>query len=89
MKKRDARERGPGKSNAPAAVRVLGGCGLVASALSSAAGFFAMPSLLGVAGVVMTAANLYALTTGAVAQDTQALQEARRPVGERANGGTQ
>lgn len=89
MKKKDhARERESQKLNVPAAVRVLGACGLAASALSSAAGFFAMPSLLGVAGVVMTAANLYALTTGAVAQETQALQETQDPVGKHANGGT-
>lgn len=89
MKKKDhARERVPVKSNAPAAVRVLGGCGLVAAALSSAAGFFASPSFLAAAGVVMMAANLYALATGGVAQETQALQETRNPVGERANGGT-
>lgn len=82
MKKKDrARERRPQKLNALAAVHVLGACGLAASALSSAAGFFAVPSLLGLAGVVMTAANLYALTTGVVAQETQALQETRNPSG--------
>lgn len=73
-----------------AAVRVLGAAGLLAAALSSAAGFLPAPFLLGAAGVVMMAANLYALTanTGAVAQETQALQETQDPVGKHANGGT-
>lgn len=57
------------------AVRVLGAAGLLSAVLSSSAGFFALPFLLGVAGVIMTLANLYALATGA-GQETPALQEA-------------
>ena len=45
----------------PSAVRVLGLCGLVASACSTAAGFLDMPALLGIGGVVMVVANVYAL----------------------------
>lgn len=44
-----------------APVRVLGAAGLLSAVLSSSAGFFAAPFLLGVAGVIMTLANLYAL----------------------------
>lgn len=47
--------------NLPSPVRVLGVCGLCAAALSTAAGFFNAPVLLGLSGAVMVAANLYAM----------------------------
>lgn len=46
------------------AVRVLGFCGLVASALAAAGGFMNMPALLGASGAVMFAGNVYAAIRG-------------------------
>ncbi len=43
------------------AVRILGAAGLVSALLSAASGFLDQPPLLGVASVVMLAANAYAL----------------------------
>lgn len=40
--------------------RVLGICGLIAATLSAIGGFADVPALLGVAGVVMVAGNVYA-----------------------------
>lgn len=75
------------------AVRVLGAAGLLSAALSSAAGFFGAPFLLGVAGLVMIAANVYAITADEdgrpLAQEEQALQETQGPDGQHANGGVQ
>lgn len=45
----------------PSPVRVLGACGLTAAALASLAGFLNQPSLLGMSGAVMVAANIYAM----------------------------
>lgn len=42
-------------------VRILGGAGLAAAALSAAAGFLNLPLLLGVSGALMLAGNLVAL----------------------------
>ena len=44
--------------------RVLGICGLVAAALTMAAGYASMPVLLGVSGTVMMIGNLYAMRRG-------------------------
>lgn len=41
-------------------VRVLGLCGLLSAALSAAGGFSGATWLIGVAGLVMLAGNLYA-----------------------------
>ena len=42
-------------------VRVLGACGLMASALAACSCFLGVPILLGMSGAVMVAGNLYAL----------------------------
>lgn len=49
------------RSRWPTSARVLGVCGLVAAILSTASGFLAAPSLLGISGAVMVGANLYAM----------------------------
>jgi hypothetical protein len=46
------------------AVRVLGGCGLASAALSMLAGFLNYPLLLGIAGGLMVAGNVYAIARG-------------------------
>lgn len=45
-------------------VRFLGLCGLIASVLTSIAGFLKSPVLLGIAGVVMIVGNIYAMWKG-------------------------
>lgn len=48
----------------PSSVRVLGICGLTASALAAAGGFLDKPYLIGVGGLVMVIGNLYAMWRG-------------------------
>lgn len=48
----------------PSAVQVLGVCGLLAAALSAAAGFLEFPMLLGFAGATMVLGNVYAIVGG-------------------------
>ena len=43
------------------AVRVLGACGLLSAFLSMFGGFTDAPALIGFAGLVMVAGNLYAM----------------------------
>ena len=45
-------------------VRVLGICGLIASALAALGGFANLPVLLGASGAVMFVGNLYATIKG-------------------------
>lgn len=52
------------RTRVPSAVRVLGVCGLLAAALSAAAGFLEVPILLGLAGTTMVVGNVYAIVGG-------------------------
>lgn len=45
-------------------VRVLGVCGLLASLLAAASGYFDAPVLLGLSGTVMVGGNVYAMLRG-------------------------
>lgn len=48
----------------PSSVRVLGICGLTASAFAAAGGFLDKPALVGASGAVMLVGNLYAIWKG-------------------------
>lgn len=43
------------------AIRVLGACGVLSAALSTASGFLNMPVFLGIAGAIMLFGNVYAV----------------------------